>query len=104
MPALDFDASGRFKVTIYDRRDDPYNIKYHVYMVYIDSTGNLLGPNGRISEFQSDPEKYCHPFEHFIGDYQDIWAQQYSFGEYYISSWAGIQNNVGDIYITAILP
>jgi hypothetical protein len=100
MPALDFDSTGNLIVTFYDRRDDPNNILYHEYMAHIDSNGNLLEPNARVSTFQSNPQNYPHSF---IGDYQDIWDQSFSSGEFYLSAWVGIPN-VGDIYLSGIQP
>lgn len=105
MPALDFDVSGRIKVVFYDRRDDASNFRYHLYTAYITSNGTLVRANGRLSTFSSDPRLYTSHtgFAGFIGDYQDIWDHQYSFGEHYISSWVGIPS-VGDIYLTAMSP
>ncbi len=53
MPALDFDSSGNLVVTFYDRRDDPNNLLYHLYMAHIDSNGTRLEPTSRVSNFQS---------------------------------------------------
>ena len=100
MPALDFDGTGNLIVTFYDRRDDPNNLLYHEYMAHIDSNGNLLEPNTRVSTFQSNPLNYPHSF---IGDYQDIWDQSFSTGEFYLSGWVGIPS-VGDIYLSGIQP
>ena len=91
MPALDFDGTGNLIVTFYDRRDDPNNLLYHEYMAHIDSNGNLLEPNTRVSTFQSNPLNYPHSF---IGDYQDIWDQSFSTGEFYLSGWVGIRASV----------
>ena|GEM_PF-2972101 len=55
MPALDFDSTGNMTVTFYDRRDDRQNIRYHLYSARINSGGNRLEPNIRVSAFQSDP-------------------------------------------------
>lgn len=103
MPALDFDSSGNLKVIFYDRRDDPNNLLYHQYIAHIDSNGNNLKPNERVSTFQSDPEGYR---DHFIGDYQDIWDWTFSSGEKYHSAWVGIgiPADTGDIYLSGIEP
>lgn len=104
MPALDFDTSGNLKVTFYDRRDDTNptnpNLLYHLYVAHIDSNGNNLRANERVSTFQSNPQAYCFSF---IGDYQDIWDWTFSSGEKYNASWIGIPS-VGDVYLLGILP
>ena len=102
MPALDFDLTGNMIVTFYDRRDDSQNILYHLYSARIDSSGNRLEPNIRVSTFQSDPRKYTVD-KNFIGDYHDVWCQAHSGVEYYFPSWVGI-TNVGDIWMSAIQP
>jgi hypothetical protein len=104
-PALDFDSSGNMLVTFYDRRGDTQNIKYDLYSARIDSSGNRLEPNVRVSTFQSDPTKYTKDTgeANSIGDYQDVWLQSQSGVEYYFPSWVGIPNN-GDIWMSAIQP
>lgn len=103
MPALDFDSDGNLKVIFYDRRDDPDNLLYHQYIAHIDSNGNDLSPNERVSTFQSNPKGYR---DHFIGDYQDIWDWTFSSGEKYHSAWVGIgiPANTGDVYLSGIEP
>lgn len=104
MPALDFDSSGNLIVTFYDRRDDPNNLLYHEYMSHIDSAGNRLEANQRVSTFQSNPGNYnSGQYKYFIGDYQDIWDQTISGVNNYFSSWVGIPVR-GDIYLSTILP
>ncbi len=104
MPALDFDSTGNMIVTFYDRRDDWQNIGYHLYSARINSGGNRLEPNIQVSTFQSDPGRYTDPlFEDFIGDYQDVWSQDFGGIEYYLPSWVGIPND-GDIWMSAIQP
>ena len=97
MPALDFDTTGNLVVTFYDRRDDPGNFLYHVYMVRINSNGGNLQPNTRISTFQSDARSYSSgSYQRFIGDYQDIWDQVIAAGgEYYFPVWVGIPSGSG---------
>jgi hypothetical protein len=106
MPALDFDLTGNMTVTFYDRRDDTNNIKYNVYMARIDSNGNPLQANTRVSTFQSDPTKYTGYYPDFIGDYQDIWDQTISNVDNYFSAWVGIPvtSGVGDIYMSTVVP
>ncbi|OGW47726.1 MAG: hypothetical protein A2Y66_08535 [Nitrospirae bacterium RBG_13_41_22] len=105
MPALDFDLTGNMIVTFYDRRGDWQNILYHLYSARINSSGNRLEPNIRVSTFQSDPRKYPYTVDgkYFIGDYHDVWSQEHSGVEYYFPSWVGI-TNVGDIWMSAIQP
>ncbi len=105
MPALDFDSTGNMIVTFYDRRDDWQNIGYHLYSARINSGGNRLEPNIRVSTFQSDPRKYPYTVDgkYFIGDYQDVWSQDFGGVEYYLPSWVGIPDD-GDIWISAIQP
>jgi hypothetical protein len=100
MPALDFDNYGNMKVSFNDRRDDPNNLLYHLYVAHIDSSGNNLLANERISTFQSNPQNYCFSF---IGDYQDIWNWNFTSGSKYHASWIGIPS-VGDVYLSGILP
>ncbi|MEJ2697996.1 MAG: hypothetical protein P8013_15290, partial [Candidatus Sulfobium sp.] len=102
MPALDFDSSGNMLVTFYDRRGDTQNIKYDLYSARIDSSGNRLEPNVRVSTFQSDPRNY-YVDPRSVGDYQDVWSQNQGGIEYYFPSWVGIPNN-GDIWMSAIQP
>lgn len=107
MPALDFDTTGNLVVTFYDRRDDPANFLYHVYMARINSSGGNLQSNTQISTFQSDARKYSSgSYLRFIGDYQDVWNQQLAVGgEYYFPVWIGIPStNIGDVYLSGILP
>jgi len=108
MPALDFDVSGNLVVTFYDRRNDPNNLKYELYMARIDSNGNILDVNQRVSNFQSDPQFYTDNTgkANFIGDYHDVWSQPYAGIEYYFSAWIGIppSNNIGDVYWSLIQP
>lgn len=103
LPALDFDRSGNLVVTFYDRRDDGNNILYHEYMARIDSSGNPLQSNTRVSASQTDPRYYTQ-YPCFIGDYQDIWEQTISNTDKFFSSRVGITNAVGDIYISEIVP
>ncbi len=102
MPAIDFDLTGNMIVTFYDRRDDWQNILYHLYSARINSSGNRLEPNIRVSTFQSDPRNYT-VYTNFIGDYQDVWSQASGGVDYYFPSWVGIPN-VGDIWVSAIQP
>lgn len=108
MPALDFDLTGNLIVTFYDRRDDPNNLLYNLYMAHIDSSGNPLQSNGWVSTFQSNPNFYTSQTgkANFIGDYQDNWSQAFSGIEYYLPSWVGIPTTtgIGDIYLSAIQP
>lgn len=101
MPALDFDTTGNMAVTFYDRRDDINNKLYHLYMARINSNGQNLQPNARISTFQSNPAIYTQ-YQNFIGDYQDLWDQS-SGGENYYSAWVGIPST-GDIFMSVIVP
>jgi hypothetical protein len=104
MPALDFDSTGNLVVTFYDRRDDPNNMLYHLYMAHIYSTGTRLAPTSRVSTFQSDPTEYTGDFPSFIGDYQDLWLQTgFPSGAWYLSGSVGIPS-VGDIYGYGIQP
>jgi hypothetical protein len=104
MPALDYDTNGNVIVSFYDRRDDSSNIKYHMYVSHISATGGSLGPNLRVSTFQSDPTPYPNKF---IGDYQDIWCEpETGTGtDYFLDSWVGISSqSIGDIYLSLIGP
>ncbi len=108
MPALDYDMSGNLVVTFYDRRNDLNNLKYDLYMARIDSNGNRLDVNQRISTFQSDSSFSPSPWGYgsFIGDYHDVWSQLYLGTEYYLPAWIGIppSNNVVDTYFSLIQP
>jgi hypothetical protein len=100
MPALDYDSNGNVIVGFYDRRDDPSNLRYHLYVSHINATGGSLEPNLRVSTFQSDPTSYP-----FIGDYQDIWCEpETGTGtDYFLDSWVGISSQpIQDIYLSLI--
>ncbi len=111
MPGIDFDTTGNLVVTFYDRRDDPNNLLYHLYMAHINSSGTRLEPTARVSTFQTDPTRYTGTYRSFIGDYQDLWYQTgFPSGAWYLSGSVGIAWNSiynawwGDIYGYGIQP
>jgi hypothetical protein len=80
-PALDYDASGNYLVTYYDRRDDPADVKYNLYATKLTSAGDrITGENDiRVSPVASDPAKYVDLDSsltralYSLGEYQDLW-------------------------------
>ncbi len=54
MPRLSLAPSGRLDAIFYDRRDDPKNIRNHVYYVYSSDAGRHFSPNRRLTSTSSD--------------------------------------------------
>jgi hypothetical protein len=101
MPGFDFDSSGRFMVTFYDRSQDPNNLLYKESWARIDYLGNVLG-SGALSVPPSDPNAYLNKF---IGDYQDSWWWNFSdqYGNRFNAAWVEqTSSTTGNIYVTGI--
>jgi hypothetical protein len=107
MPGFDFDSSGHFMVTFYDRSQDPSNLLYKESWVRTDYLGNVLG-SGALSVPASDPCAYASPCTIpfiFIGDYQDSWWWNFSdqYGNRFNGAWTQqTSNTTGNIYVTGI--
>jgi hypothetical protein len=106
MPGFDFDTTGRFMVTYYDRSQDPNNLLYKESWVRIDYLGNVVS-SGALSVPFSNPAAYYPSPENqiFIGDYQDSWWWTFSdqYGNRFNACWVEqTSSTTGDIYVTGI--
>jgi len=107
MPGLDFDTSGRFMETFYDRSQDPNNLLYKESWSRIDFLGNVAN-SGALAVPASNPCAYtssCSAPNAFIGDYQDSWwwAFSDSSGNRFNAVWTQqTSNTTGNIYVTGI--
>ncbi len=54
LPRLSLSPQGRIDAVFYDRRDDPENIRNHVYYTYSVDGGRNTAPNVRLTSAQSD--------------------------------------------------
>jgi len=101
MPALDFDTTGNYVVTYYDRSQDASNLKYREFWVQIDASGTILDWDEVAGGFESDPSQY---FQNFIGDYQDIWWWSFSdtWGDRFNGVWIGRPSTRVNPYVSGI--
>ncbi len=65
-PAMAVDPEGVIHIMWGDRRDDPKDIRYHIYYTFSNDTGESFIENGRVSDYPSNPSLGI-PI--FIGDY-----------------------------------
>jgi hypothetical protein len=85
-PALDYDGTGDYLVTYYDRRNDSQsNMSYHLYGTRLSANGNRLGGDTRLTENASsvtalrlvprNPGDNGLPNMnvHTMGEYHDLW-------------------------------
>ena len=103
MPGLDFDPSGDWLVSFFDRSSDPDNILYLESWVRLNSDGTGKNPpeGGPISgAIPTNPDDNQNT--RFVGDYQEVWwwelQDQYG-GRFFLCFPQG--DNQGDIYLSA---
>jgi hypothetical protein len=108
-PALDFDGSGNYLVTYYDRRDDTADIKYNLYATKLTSAGDrITGENDvHVSTEASDPRKYANlgtssKTLYSLGEYQDVWNWN---GKWYAAHVCIPESGTqGDVCVASIAP
>lgn len=101
MPALDYDPSGNYLVTYYDRSGDPNNLRYREKWVKIDHLGNILESGEVANGFESDPTLFP---ARFVGDYQDVWWWSFAdmLGDRFNAAWAGRPVDRVNPYVSGI--
>lgn len=65
-PSIAVSKNGTIHVSFLDRRDDPIDIRYHMYYTKSNDQGKTWEPNARVSDYPSNPN-FGIPF--FIGDF-----------------------------------
>ncbi len=96
MPAIDFNQAGDVIVTYYDRRDDSANTNYREYVTVMASDGS-----SRSYESQVIGAPVSNPNGRSIGDYQDVWVDNYPDGQSASFPWIGFPTTlVNDLYFS----
>ena len=67
-PEVAVDPSGTVHTMWADMRDDPVEVSYHIYYASSEDGGKTWGPNSRVTDFPSNPNR-AFPGGRFIGDY-----------------------------------
>jgi hypothetical protein len=96
MPSLAWDSSGNNGlVAYYDRRDDPMNDKFKLYVSNIDINGSLQKASYTVSLFSSSADNYP---QSFIGDYHQTWSWAFPNGEKWVSGFVGNPDIGGGLF------
>jgi hypothetical protein len=105
-PALDFDNHGDYLVTYYDSRDsDPSNFTYRVYATRLDSLGNRIGGDSRVTVKAATaanlrPAFDIYPFIKTMGEYHDLWWWNGHWTDSYIFA---PDSATDDVYMTTLI-
>jgi hypothetical protein len=101
MPGIDYEPSGNYLVTYYDRSGDPTNTRYREKWVKIDHLGNILESGEVAGGFESDPTQFINQF---IGDYQDIWWWDFTdmLGDRFNAAWVGRPSTRVNPYVSGL--
>jgi hypothetical protein len=103
-PALDYDTSGNYIVTYYDRRLDTNDRKYCVYASKLTNTGVNVPPDAVVTYTRcSDPMLY--PIS-TLGEFHDVWnwsGKWYSAHVFIPDPLTG-GSGQGDVYVSRIAP
>ena len=94
LPWVDVDAAGRVHVTFLDRRDDPANVNFALYLATSADAGVSFAPNVRVSDGAFPPS----PATTFVGDYN---AADTGGGALH-AIWADGRNGDLDVFTEAI--
>jgi hypothetical protein len=65
-PWVSVDEDCKINVSFYDRRDDPDNLRFHLYFSHSTDSGATFSPNGRVSTVASTNAQFHGGF---VGDY-----------------------------------
>jgi hypothetical protein len=65
-PAIAVSQNGTVHISFADRRDDPQDVRYHIYYTKSSDQGKTWIPNARVSDYPSNPN-FGIPF--YVGDY-----------------------------------
>jgi hypothetical protein len=83
MPAMSIAPDGTIAVIWYDRRNDPHNLNFDVYLTTSKDGGRTWAPNKRINSVTSQVPPLGPNFDAlrpcYMGDYNDIAADQNGF-------------------------
>jgi len=95
LPWVNVDETGRLLVTFLDRRDDPANVKFALYLAASTDGGAGFAPNVRVSDNAFPPS----PGTTFVGDYN---ASDAGSGRLQ-AIWADARNGDLDVFTEAVL-
>ncbi|WP_072822412.1 CARDB domain-containing protein [Modicisalibacter ilicicola] len=70
-PWIDVDENCKINVSFYDRRDDPDNLRFHLYFSHSTDSGASFSPNARMTTAPSTNAQFLGGF---IGDYLQVAA------------------------------
>lgn len=105
-PALDFDNHGDYLVTYYDSRDsDGSTFTYRVYATRLNSNGNRIGGDSRVTVKAGDavllrPAYDAYPFIKTVGEYHDLWWWN---GHWTDSSIFAPAGDTDDVHLTTLI-
>lgn len=68
-PWIDVDENCKINVSFYDRRDDPDNLRFHLYFSHSTDSGTSFSPNARMTTAASTNAQFLGGF---IGDYLQL--------------------------------
>lgn len=87
-------------MSFYDRREDPTNTNFKLYVANIDINGALQKANYTVTTFASSAHNYP---QNFIGDYHQTWSWAFPNGEKWVSAFIGNPDiayaKYGDVYL-----
>lgn len=105
-PWVSVDENCKVNVSFYDRRDDPANLRFHLYFSHSTDSGATFSTNARVSTVASTNAQFLGGF---VGDYLQNAATIASNAEYHhdlaraMTLWMDTRDGAQDVYAGTLL-
>lgn len=105
-PWVSVDENCKVNVSFYDRRDDPANLRFHLYFSHSTDSGANFSPNARVSTVASTNAQFLGGF---VGDYLQNAATIAGNAEYHhdldraMTLWMDTRDGAQDAYAGTVL-
>jgi hypothetical protein len=105
-PSISVDENCKINISFYDRRDDPDNLKFHLYFSHSSDDGEHFSPNARVTTAPSTNAQFLGGF---IGDYLQNAATVATLSNFHhdldraVALWMDTREGGQDVYAATLL-